>query len=283
MSLNYLVKESLEGLQRAKASFLLSIATLSFLLIITGIFLTVTVNINRLIEVIHAGIDMEVFIDNALDDSAISTLEDKLKKVPGVMEVEFISKTAAAKIFQEEFGDDVFDILNENPLPSSFKIKLDNENRSVENTRTIAEQIQNLKGVDEVVYRRGILDLLERYSKLALEIDIALGILVGLGSLVIITNTIRLIILAKKNILDAMKLVGATRSFIRTPFLIEGAIQGIIGGLVASGFIYGVVKLLNLEVPGFIVVNVYIYNLMILLGLILGFTGSLIATHRFID
>ena len=226
---------------------------------------------------------MEVFIDNALDDKEISSLETELKKLPGIANVEFISKTAAAKIFQQEFGADVFDILEENPLPSSFKVFINSEYRGSEGARTVTEQIEQLDGVDEVVYRRGVLDLLEQYAKLAIEIDIALGLLVGLGSLLIVSNTIRLIILAKMHVLQAMKLVGATRWFIRSPFIIEGGIQGLLGGVVAAGFISLAVKVFSLEIPAFLIVNAHIYSLLIILGLILGVVGSLIATRRFID
>ena len=283
MSILYILKESVGGFRRAKASSLLSIATVSFLLVIIGIFFIATVNINRLIDVIHAGIDLEVFIDNTLDDSEISRLEAELKNISGISKVEFISKTAAAKIFQQEFGEDVFDILEDNPLPSSFKIDLDPEQRGAEGARLVAGQIEKLRGVDEVVYRRGILDLLEKYAKLAIEIDIALGVLVGLGSLLIVSNTIRLIILAKKNVLEAMKLVGATRWFLRSPFVIEGGIQGILGGVIATAFINLAVRVFSLEIPGFLVVNTHIYLIMIIIGLILGVVGSLLATRRFLD
>jgi len=283
MSLSYTLKESIEGFRRAKASSLLSIATISFLLVLIGIFLVITVNIQRLIAVVHANIDLEVFIDETIDDSDISRLEKELKSISGISKVEFISKTAAAKIFQQEIGEDFIDILEENPLPCSFKIDLAPEHRSADTARSVVNQIEELPGVNEVVYRRIVLELLEKYAKLAIEVDITLGVLVGLGSLLIVSNTIRLIILAKRNILAAMKLVGATRWFIRSPFVIEGGIQGVFGGFIAAGFINLAIKVLSLEIPAFLIVNTQIYYLLIILGLILGIVGSLIATYKFID
>jgi cell division transport system permease protein len=197
--------------------------------------------------------------------------------------VEFISKERAAQVFREEFGSDVFDILEDNPLPSSFRIKLAKEFRALDEIEQVVKQLQELSGVDDVVYRGNVIQALDKYTRYANIINIVFLVFVFLGSLFMVSNTTRLIINAKKNIIDAMRLVGATRLFLRMPFLIEGVIQGLLGGIIAMLLLYAFVNIFDLKISGLLIVDNYILILLIVTGLLFGFFGSLFATYRFLD
>ncbi|MDZ7376644.1 MAG: FtsX-like permease family protein, partial [candidate division KSB1 bacterium] len=109
-----------------------------------------------------------------------------------------------------------------------------------------------------------------------------IGILLGGGAIFLVSNTIKLIIYSRLTIIEIMKLVGATRQFIRRPFFVEGIVQGLLGGITAAIFFYLSIKAVKLEIPGVIFIDKYSYFAIILLGICLGFLGSVLALRKFL-
>ncbi|MDZ7261194.1 MAG: ABC transporter permease [candidate division KSB1 bacterium] len=278
----YSIKEGLKGFRQARLSSLISISTITISLVIIGIFLIAIVNLTKFISSLKERVEFEVFIDNSLGDQKIEELKKTIASFVGVQTVEFISKEEAAKIFKETFGDDIFDILEENPLPASFRIKLAEAYRSPEGAKYISELIGQLEGVDEVVYRADLLRLLDKYIKLVMGLLLGVGGSVCIGSIFLVYNNIRLIIAARWDTIEIMKLVGATRGFIRRPFIIEGMLQGLLGAAGALALLYGITTLIINKFPGFIEVDARIFGGILIFGLLLGMLGSLVSVRRFL-
>jgi len=282
MKLAHSLKEAMDGFRRARMASLISIFTIAFLLILIAIFGILSININRLISTLHAQIDIQVFISNTLDDGEIADLAARIKSTEGVAKVEFVSKDAAAREFQKEFGETLFTILEENPLPSAFNVTLKEKYLSAGGITKVAQLIEKERGVDEVVYHSQTLGLLTKYARIAKAVNVVLIVFVMVGSLFVVSNTIRLIIVARKDIIETMKLVGATRAFIMRPLLIEGMIQGILGGCAAFVFVYLVIKAVASQVPNLIYVPIDMLSLLIVTGCVLGFFGSAVAIKKFL-
>ncbi len=277
----YSIAEGFRGLRRAKFSAFVSISTIFLSLVLIGIFIIFIFNIQRLIQQIQSRVELEVFIDNSYTLEKIDALRQEIFQIEGVESVLYISNQEAAKIFEEQFGQDVFEILEENPLPASFQIKLKPQFRSAEKAQFIFEKISELEGVDEALYRRDLIILLEKYIRLFIIIIFAMGVLLGIGSIFLVSNTIKLIIFSRKTIIEIMKLVGATGRFIRRPFIIEGVIQGIIGGALAALFFYLIFRLIDFEIPGLILIDQKNYPILIIVGLLWGLIGSKFALRKF--
>lgn len=226
--------------------------------------------------------ELEIFIDNSYTIEQVEGLKKRIFTINGIDSVSYVSKADAAEIFKQQFGQDLFEILEENPLPSSFQIKLKPTFRSTANAQKISGQLRQLEGVDEVFYRQDLLIILEKYIRVFLVIILGIGILLGTGAVFLVSNTIKLIIFSRSNIIEIMKLVGATRRFIRRPFLIEGIIQGLIGGLLASLFFYLILKVIRLEIPGLILIDQKNYPFLVVLGIIFGLFGSILALRKFL-
>ncbi len=282
MKLAHSLKEAMDGFRRARMASLISIFTIAFLLILIAIFGILSININRLISTLHAQIDIQVFISNTLDYGEIADLAARIKSTEGVAKVEFVSKDAAAREFQKEFGETLFTILEENPLPSAFNVTLKEKYLSAGGITKVAQLIEKERGVDEVVYHSQTLSLLTKYARIAKAVNVVLIVFVMVGSLFVVSNTIRLIIVARKDIIETMKLVGATRAFIMRPLLIEGMIQGILGGCAAFVFVYLVIKAVASQVPNLIYVPIDMLSLLIVTGCVLGFFGSAVAIKKFL-
>ncbi len=286
MNIPYIIKESLSGFKRAPLATITSISTIAISMLLIGFFSIISINTSRIVELIRNRIEMEAFLEEPISNAKIQEIKNKILSIEGIDSIKFISKDEAARIFKEEFGEDVQNVLSFNPLPPSFKILLNNNYKNSELASKIYEKIQNISGVEEVIFRKDILEFLDRRTKSLNTLGLILGIVIGLSAILLVSNTIRLTIYAKRKIIQTMKLVGATKWFIRFPFLLEGMLQGFIGGVIASLILYFVIQIvsnyISFDLSQLLLVDYVIYISVIFIGIILGLLGSIISVRRFI-
>jgi len=278
----YCLKEGLKGFQRAKLSSFLSLVSFTFAILLIGSFLLLILNLHQFINTIKSRMEIEVFIDNSIDYEQIQQLQSRIMGIEGVGIINFISKQKAAEFLEREFGQDIFTILEENPLPASFRIQLMKTHQHADSAARLCHRIQQLDGVDEVVYRKDILTLLDKYLHWLILALVFGGALVFFSALFFVYNTIRLIIFSQREIIEAMKLVGATPGFIRLPFLIEGFIQAGIGTGIALGLLQALSNMVKAQFPQFNPIPLNISMLLLVGGIGMGLIGSTVAIRRFL-
>ncbi|HVN48738.1 MAG TPA: permease-like cell division protein FtsX [Bacteroidota bacterium] len=287
MQIRYALKEGFSGFQRAKFSMLAAIFTICISLLLISFFAILFFNANTVVNSLREKVEMEAFLSDQLSSDQTMQMKRTIEAIEGVREVRYISKDEAAKIFQTEFGEDVYKVLNFNPLPASFKIYLKDGYKTAAQAAIINDQVKASKGVDDVIYRKQLLEMLDREAVTLLWIMLGVGVFVLLSSIILVANTIRLAIYAKRKIIQTMKLIGATRGFIRTPFLLEGLLQGLFGGAIAAGMIFLVFnymeRWLTVQLSEFVQVQPYYYAAIIAAGCVLGLLGSMISVRRFIS
>lgn len=282
MNIRYMLKETADGFTRAWGSCLLSILTIAFFLTLLGFLAWVSLNIDYLKRTLDERLQLQVFISSVLDDQAIANLSQRISRIPGVRKVSFVSKQMAATEFQKEFGRELFAVLEENPLPSSFVVQLGVAGEEEARIRQIVARIEQEAGVDEVVYHFQTLFKLQRYARLAATVSWILVLFVTLGSLFVVSNNLRLVIAARKQIITTMRLVGATPAFIRSPLILEGTLQGVIGALLAALALYGVNRILSGLVAGLLTLPPEALIFLVATGGLLGLLGSLLAIKRWL-
>jgi cell division transport system permease protein len=230
---------------------------------------------------------MEVFLGDELDSVQSTKVRDRIHSIRGVQETIFISKDEAARIFKKEFGEDINTVLDFNPLPASFKIKFMPEYRNSDSAKMMYTIISSIEGVDDVVYRKTLLEILDRRVKIFFGASAAIGITLLIAAIFLVSNTIRLTIYAKRKMINTMKLVGATRSFIKRPFLIEGMLHGLLGGALSAGLIWGITYIaknfISHDLSEFFSVEIYYYGILVASGILLGLLGSSWSVKRFIS
>ena len=278
----YSIREAFAGFTKARVSTVITIFTVSFLLFILAIVAVFSLNMNRLVTVLNANNDVQVFLSNTVTDAEIQQLRQEILDMDDVQQVDYISKEEAAAEFEKEFGDDIFAALGENPLPASFIIKLEENSETNTNINDFASNLEEMPNIDQVVLHQGALEALVKFSSVSKVVTYILFLLVFLGSLFMISNTIRLIIFARQQIIATMKLVGATDVFIRRPFLFEGIFQGFIGGLITMLTLLVLIRLISWQWPGLLVVPQEFYFIVLLSGILFGLVGSLFAIRRFL-
>jgi cell division transport system permease protein len=264
-----------------------AITTICVSLLLLGTFSVLVLNANSVVESLREKVEMEAFLADYLSPVETSIVRDSIALLPGVREVRYVSKDDAATMFKQEFGEDIHRVLDFNPLPASIKIFLKDGYRTSAGAEGVYVAIKNMKGVDDVIYRKTLLEMLDRRATTFLWLIFGIGLFITISSVFLVANTIRLAIYAKRKIIQTMKLIGATKSFVRGPFILEGLVQGFVGGGLAAAILFLVFEYfagwISIELAGFVHVKPLYYGVVVAVGCVLGFVGSTISIRRFIS
>lgn len=252
----FLLREAFSGLGRAKLSAFFSILMVTLAFTLLGSFYLSSKQAEKFLDYIRGKVEIEAFLSDSLSADDVQGLKRQLMATRGIRSVQFVSKDNAAEIFRRDFGEDIDSVLEFNPLPASFKIYIRDENKNSHDVGVIAGKLEKMEGVESVTYRKILLTLIDKRVKLFYEVLSGFGGALVLLSIFLVYNSMRLAISHKKRIIEAMKLVGASRGFVRLPFLLGGVIQGFTGGLLAAGIIYGLIKAIMLLIQE----NIVIYS-----------------------
>ena len=286
MKIGYLYKEAIRGFSNAKLSTLASTVTITLSLILIAIYFLFTVNSNRLIKNIKDKVEIEVFLIDEIRADELNNLKEKLRSVGGVKNITYVSKDDAAKIFSEEFGSDMLEIYDNNPLPASFRINLYDEYKTIDRINKIKTQIMNIPQISDIQFPEKNLELIESKTSGFLFINLIVMIIITISSIFLVSNTIRLIISSRSKIINTFKLLGATRSFIMIPFLIEGFIQGLAGSLLAVSILYLFFKIFISKFEStdlqFELLSTDIVLYIVIIGVTLGIAGSYFSVYKYL-
>lgn len=286
MQIGYILKEGFSGFKRAKLSMFAAIFTICISLLLLGFFSVLLINANQVVESLREKVEMEAFLSDQITKEEQAKLKNKVAEIQGVRDVRLISKEEAAEIFKQEFGEDISKVLDFNPLPASLKIFLKDGYKTAKGAESVYNAVKTVKGVEDIIYRKTLLEMLDQRAMTLLWFSLGVGVFITISSIFLVANTIRLAIYAKRKIIQTMKLIGATRSFVRTPFLLEGFIQGFLGGVVAAGIVFLVFNYLerwvSVQLSDFVRVQPFYYAMIVGIGCMLGLLGSMISIRRFI-
>ena len=283
MKIGYFIKEGFHGLSRAALSSFVSVVTIALALSLLSIFLIVSSNIAFLISDIRSRVELEAYLDKSLSQKQNQKIGERISRIEGVASVQFISKDEAARVLKSVMGEqDIFDLVENNPLPASYKIKLKEDYRTNEALGRIAPAIEAIDGVEEVNYQKEMLKALDEKIGMYQQISLYIGLATAVVAIFLISNTIKLSIYSKRDLIKTMKLVGATNRFIASPFIVEGVVQGILGGIIAAALAYGFYHAAREFLLTGIVLDVRIPGVLILTGIVLGWLGSVLSVRFFL-
>ncbi len=258
--------------------------TLSFTLL--GSFYLTTIQAEKFLDYLKSKVEIEAFLSDSLTAQQVQDVRQQLLATRGVSSVKYISKNEAARIFKQEFGQDIQQVLDFNPLPASFRVFLRNSYKNSKSVSAISSKIGQMPGVESVKYRKILLTLIDKRVRLFYTVMLGFGGALVLLSIFLVYNSMRLAISYKKRMIDTMKLVGASRSFVRMPFLLGGMIQGFTGGAIAAAAIYGVMQAALVLMQENILIQVMpppeFYAAIVAVSTLLGLFSTLIATRRYI-
>ncbi|MDZ4701739.1 MAG: ABC transporter permease [Rhodothermales bacterium] len=282
----YSVREGFAGFQRAKFAVFTSTSAMAVALILIGLFGLLSYQAQQVSDWLRQRVgELEIFLQDTIDTPMARALHERAGATLGVDGADYISQEEATRIFQEEFGDGAEIFLSESFLPSSIKVRIQSNYANPDSLHALIAEFESWNRVDEVVFNEPLLAKVQENLRLLNTVGLALGIIVILASLFLVANTIRLTIYARRLLIRTMKLVGATDSFIRRPFLVEGVMQGILAGIVASLVVWALFTGLGNYLPQMAISGTTVAALLagvVVCGALLGWLGSLFAVRRFI-
>ncbi|GAB4116892.1 MAG: permease-like cell division protein FtsX [Candidatus Caldatribacteriota bacterium] len=285
----FYLKEALLSFKRNLLMYSASIMSITVIFIIVGIFLLISLNLNFLLENIESQFEIIIYLKDNISTTELNNLKNDIASWEGVREVIYISKEEAFQRLLKNFEDykDIFEVIEGNPLPASLEVKTEDSAR----IEFIAKGVEKLKGIEEVEYNKGFLEKWFKITGFLHWGGIAISIFLLVASVLIISNLTRITVYTRRNEIEIMSLMGATRWFIKWPFLIGGFLQGCIGAVIALAALYKIYFLIVDKVQQSIPFLPLITNriellpvglIIVLVGCLVGFLGSMISVGRYI-
>jgi len=278
-----------------KQLFFLSVTTNFIAFFVLGLFSLLFVNLNTLLSTWDKHVQLIIYLDDKISIANNKKIELLFKANKNIDSVVFTSRDQAWKLFQNDFSSSSKFItsLEFNPLPASYTIKFLAGINRLENIRKFSELVNSQKGVESIEYGEKWISKFEQFMIFLRGFIITFGALLFSGMILIIANTIKLSIYSRKDEIDLMSFLGATNSYIRTPLLLEGLLQGLFGALLALSavklvhlyIIYrfkGTLESILRSVDFYFLTNSLAYSI-IVIGCVIGILGSLLSVNQFLD
>jgi cell division transport system permease protein len=234
------VREALAMFRRAPLLSALSVTTIAFSLFVVGLFGLVAVNLQRSLARVAERVEVVAYLlpGTPVETSTLALLD--IEAFPEVAQALYVTEEQAlarARAELEEFRD-LFQELERNPLPASIEVRLKPEYRDAAHVQAVAERLTGFRFVEDVRYGRDWIERLDRLRRIAGAVSLVVGMAFAAVAVIIIGTTIRMAVLQRSREIAIMRLVGATDSFIRRPFLLQGALKGLCGGFLAVALSY---------------------------------------------
>lgn len=289
-TLEYYIKETFTSLKRNSLMTIASISTVALSILVLGMFLVMVLNVNNIATHLENQVQITVYMKDEATAPQLAQMEKVLKNNEGVVEVTAISKAQALTEFKKRLGDQqrLLDALGEdNPFPASFEVQVDQPERIAK----LVPQIEKMPGVETARFGQEAVKNLFRLTRILRLGGLLLIFLLAVATLFIISNTIRITVFARRREVNIMKYVGATDSFIRCPFILEGMLMGFTGALLAAlalnqlylaaqERIYGTLAFFPL-LPYWPMMGILGAGL-VLVGILIGALGSMLSLQRFL-
>jgi cell division transport system permease protein len=275
----FALREAFIGLKRNGVMTFIAIGIMFFSLFLLGAFLWGTFNLFGVIRLAREKVEINAFLRENLPEKQVEELSEKLLSMVGVEKVEYINKEEALQKFQEEIKDapSLLEAVKTNPLPASFSVKLKDGFTSPEKVKEVSEKIDIFDEFIAVEYGESWINRLDRVVKILFLFDILLGIVISFASIFVVSNTIRLTVLARKRTIEVMKLVGATEKMIHAPFILAGSIEGGLAGVMSGGLLYLIYQVTSKFFVKFYFPHNFVIAGTIAFGIALGMIGSKLA------
>ena len=293
--ISYLIGEGLRNVFKNKKSTFSAIISMCISMLVFGLFFLIGENVNHIMNTVEASQEIQVFIKNDATEEEIKEIGEKIKAIEGVNKATYVSKEEALDIMQEKVGEKSYLLKGyeeNNFLPASYKITL----TDLKLASQVEAQINEIENIKKITSSNETISKLISIAKVVRIITAAILIGLVVGSIFIIANTIKLTVYARRREISIMKYVGATNSFIRWPFSVEGIVIGIISAAISVLIVGGVykitaakllettiVKSLGITFVGFSQMFTMIILVYLCLGIGIGIIGSTLSMKKYLE
>ncbi len=289
-NMGFYFREALLSFRRSTLMSIAAILSITTILLIVGFFLLISVNLNLFLENLESQLEIIVYLEDNISQAELSTLTNNLNSITGIKEVKFVSKEEAYQRLSKDLGElkDILSAIEKNPLPASFEIQI----KDPKTIEQIANQVTKFIKVEEVEYGREIAERLLNFTYIFRRAGMLILALLVFSSILIISNIIKITVYARRNEIEIMSLVGATSWFVKSPFIIEGFLQGFISSVLSTIILYNfyffAINKVHQAIP-FLPLVVDKVDLLpigiaiVLLGSLVGVLGSMFSVGKYLN
>ncbi len=268
-------------------SYITTTISISLLLFLLGIITLLYLSSSRIEKYVKENISFSVFIKENAKEVDILKLQKMLDALPYVKSTYYITKDMAAQELKKDLGESFLDLLTENPLPPSIEVKYKAEYARPDSIKKIEKEISAFPIVDEMYYQRDLVYVIYKNLNTISFFVLIISIFLLVVAIALINNTIRLLIYSKRFLIKTMQLVGATKEFIRFPFIRNAVYQGLISAFIAIGLVSGIIFFLQRELSDMVDLTdismlSVTYGIIFVAGIIITFVSSFFAVNRYL-
>ncbi|MGB6406473.1 MAG: permease-like cell division protein FtsX [Planococcus donghaensis] len=283
------IKESFKSIGRNSWMTFASVSAVTVTLLLVGVFVLIMMNLNKVADDLENDVEIKVFVSLEATEETVTSLESQISEMSGVESTNFSTKEEELTDLVLDFGDELSLFEQSNPLFDVFYVKATDPQQ----TKNVAKEISALENIENVKYGEGKIEKLFNFLNAGRNVGLILILALLFTAMFLISNTIRITIVARRREIEIMKLVGATNWFVRIPFILEGMWLGIMGSLIPIGL----VALLYKEITDFAQPRLsgeliqlldytpFIYQvsaLILLMGVFIGVWGSFMSIRKFL-
>jgi cell division transport system permease protein len=282
------VKENKANKRRLKSSYITTTISLSLVLFMLGLIGLLLLNAKKLSDYVKENINFTVVLKTEVKEVDILKLQKNLDALSYVKSTEYITREKAAREFSKSLGEDFVSFLGYNPLLSSIEVKLHAAYANSDSISKIELSFKNHELIQEIIYEKSLIHLVnENINKISLII-LGFSGLLFLIAVALINNTVRLLVFSKRFVIRTMQLVGATKGFIRRPFILNSLIYGFIASIIAISLIIGILYFTQRELQGIdLIIDVkllaILFSGLITLGIIINIVSTYFALNKYLN
>ncbi len=273
--------------RKLRSSYLTSVVSISLVLFMLGLMGLLILNAKKLSNHVKENVGFSVILKNDVKEVDMIRLQKNLDASDFVKSTEFITKEKAAQDLQKDLGEDFINFLGYNPLLASIEIKLNANYANNDSLSVIEKKLRTYPQIKEVFYQKNLINLINENIKRLGLIILLFSILLLFISIALINNTIRLTIYSKRFLINTMQLVGATRRFIRAPFIGRSVVHGIVGAIIAVSLLSVLIYFVQRELTGLLLfqeidIIAILFLSVMMLGIFIALVSTYVAVNKYL-
>ncbi len=266
--------------RKTKSVYISTVISIALVLLMTGLLGLILVHAKNLSNYVKENIVLNIIVNGDAKEAEVLNLQKDVNSHPYVLKTQYISKELAARNLQQDLGEDFVEFLGYNPLLSSIDVYLKAEYANKDSIDVFTEKIAANSMVQEVVYQESLIDMVNKNIRIIGLIILGFALILLIIAVALINNTIRLAIYSQRFLIKSMQMVGATKGFIRAPFIGYGLVHGLLGALIAIIMLLLVLYFGQEQIPELVILRNYFEFALIFLGVIaLGILISGLSTY----
>lgn len=273
--------------RKLQSSYLTTIVSITLVLFMLGLLGLILLNSKKLGDHVRENIGFSIIMNPGVKEARIMELKKTLDASDFVKYTEYITPEEAAEELQQELGEDFIGFLGFNPLLPSIDLRLNAQYANIDSLKVIEAHLLENTDIKEVYYQESLVEMINKNVRRISFFILIFSFLLLIIAMALINNTIRLSVYSKRFLIRSMQLVGATKSFIRTPFLLTGILHGLLAALLASSALVGILYFLLQQIPELVTINDFkslavLFAFVVLTGVLITWLSNLSAVNKYL-